>query len=114
MYSPRKTVQANKEQAARIVNKYFKGWRSWLKHVRPVESDVEDNIYFITVDFFSAEAEWQVRQIGGVLTPCFFEFNKGKISYNICYPDQINTELYESLKDISNKGINKFQTGGNI
>lgn len=121
-------IQANQEQANMLFEKHLKPknlkskrfcffGKDITKNIERIcdESfsyDDEDNIGFVKLKTITGKkVEYQLRGD----RPCFVEFSGfGNIRYDISYPERLNQELYDFLKEYGLKNQKNFWAGGQI
>lgn len=117
------TIGTSKEQAEALYNKHLKPivkkkfW-SGKKFIVPrilsfsFAYDDEDGIGFVTLKTITGKkVEYQLRSG----QPMFVEFTGfGNIRYDISYPDHVNRDLYNILKEYGKKASDNFWKGGEI
>lgn len=101
-------IQASKEQAEKLYRKHMR-WGLFGGHF---SYDDEDNIGFCS--FYTITGKKITCQLRGEC-PCFVEFTGfGDIRYDIAYPDQLNDDMSNMLKDKCNKLKKAFWKGAQI
>lgn len=106
-------IEANKDQVDTLYNKHVKPWLGIEKIISSSFSyDDEDDIGFVTLRTITGKKiEYQMRGD----RPCFVSFSGfGNIRYDISYPDQLNQDLYNILKEKGQRASANFWKGGEI
>lgn len=103
-------IHCNKEQAEKILQKYF----STAPIITKVSMDDEDGIYFITAKTVPGflRTEWQFRGSPETGQAMFGEVRKGDARYDLShgYPE----ELMKLLNDACRKAIIKWNNGNDL
>ena len=106
-------IAASEKQVEALLNKHLKPFMGIPKIIsKNFSYDDEDDKGFVTLYTITGKKiKYQLRD----KIPMFVEFSGfGNIRYDISYPDEINTEMYEILKKYGGEASDNFWNGGQI